>query len=181
MLRLTFSAEIIAELEYWRYYHPHPHPRVHQKMEVSYLKAKGLSNQPLCELAGICPNTLRNYFKQYLAGRIPALQSWQVGGDHSELEQHTDTLETYFRQHPAVSLKQAIHKIEELTGLKRSPKQVGVFLKKLGIKRLKSPAVSAKFDEEEQTEFKTHQLEPGLTEATAGLREVFFVDAAHFV
>jgi transposase len=44
--------------------------------------------------------------------------------------------------------------IEQLTGIKRSAKQVGVFLKKLGLKRLKTYAVPAKMDSEVQETFK---------------------------
>ncbi|NWJ45664.1 MAG: winged helix-turn-helix domain-containing protein [Chloroflexi bacterium] len=45
-------------------------------------------------------------------------------------------------------------KIEELTGLKGNPTQVGIFLKKLGLKRLKTYSVPAKFDQAQQTHFK---------------------------
>ena len=41
------------------------------------------------------------------------------------------------------SIPQAVKLIEHLTGLKRSPTQVGIFLKKLGLKRLKTYAVPA--------------------------------------
>jgi transposase len=44
--------------------------------------------------------------------------------------------------------------IEQLTGIKRSAKQVGVFLKKLGLKRLKTYAMPAKMDGEVQEAFK---------------------------
>ncbi len=117
-------------------------------MTVLYLKVNDLPNQQICELEDICQNTLRSYFKQFLLGEVAALQSWEVGGDHCELEQHTQTIETCFRQHPTLSLKQAAYKIEELTGIKRSPKLVGGFLKKLGVKRLKSQSTPAKFDEQ---------------------------------
>jgi hypothetical protein len=44
---------------------------------------------------------------------------------------------------------------EELTGLKRSPTQGRIFLKKLGLKRLKTAAVPAKLDADLQETFKT--------------------------
>lgn len=72
-------------------------------------------------------------------------------------------------------------KIEELTGLKGNPTQVGIFLKKLGLKRLKTYSVPAKFDQAQQTHFKKNELEPRLEEAKAAKRSVFFVDSAHLV
>jgi hypothetical protein len=42
-----------------------------------------------------------------------------------------------------------------LTGIKRSPTQVDVFLKKLGLKRLKTSAIPAKCDVQLQETFKT--------------------------
>jgi len=50
--------------------------------------------------------------------------------------------------------------IEQLTGLKRSHKQVGVFLKKLGLKRLKTYAIPAKADTEAQETFKKKNWSP---------------------
>jgi hypothetical protein len=56
-----------------------------------------------------------------------------------------------------------------------------VFLKHLGIKRRKVGMIPAKADTEKQAQFKQAELEPRLAEAQAGLRAVFFMDAAHFV
>ena len=53
-----------------------------------------------------------------------------------------------------MTIPQAVAKIEELTGLKRSPTQVGIFLKKLGLKRLKTYAIPAKMNVEAQETFK---------------------------
>jgi transposase len=77
-----------------------------------------------------------------------------VGRPSSELERHHQTLEEYFTLHPPASIPEAVKRIEELTGLKRSPTQVGIFLKKLGLKRLKTASVPAKFDAERQETFK---------------------------
>ncbi len=75
--------------------------------------------------------------------------------------------------------------IEELTGIRRSPTQVKVFLKKLGLRCRKVGFVPGKVTSppkiEEQEIFRQQQLEPRLVEAACGERCVFFVDAAHFV
>ena len=45
-------------------------------------------------------------------------------------------MEAYFKEHPPTTIPHAAAMIEELTGIKRSPTQVGIFLKKLGLKRV---------------------------------------------
>jgi hypothetical protein len=51
----------------------------------------------------------------------------------SELVQHVNSLEEYFRVNPAASIKEAQSEIETLTGIRRSETQVREFLKKNAI------------------------------------------------
>jgi transposase len=152
MLHLTFTQEEIEELHYQRYHHPHP--RVQMKMEALLLKAKGLPHHQIASCVGICENTLRTYLKQYQTGGIEALKVLQFHRPSSELSAHRDTIEAYFQAHPATTIPEAVKRIEELTGLKRSPTQVRIFLNKLGLKRLKTSAVPAKCDVQQQETFK---------------------------
>jgi transposase len=152
MLHLTFSQEDIKELDYQRYHHPHP--RVQRKMEALLLKAKGLPHRQIASCVGVCENTRRSYFRQYQSGGIEALKRLEFRRPTSDLEAYHDTIEASFQQHPATTIPQAVERIEELTGIKRSPTQVGVFLKKLGLKRLKTSAIPAKCNLEQQAGFK---------------------------
>lgn len=152
MLQLTFTEAEIKELDYQRY--NHPHPRVQRKMEALLLKAKGLPHHQIAHCLGVCENTMHSYLEQYQQGGIEALKQLDFYRPSSELEKHYDTLEAYFKEHPPTTIPHAAAIIEELTGLKRSPTQVGKFLKKLGLKRLKTYAVPAKMDVEEQETFK---------------------------
>jgi transposase len=152
MLHLTFSQEDIKELDDQRYHHPHP--RVQRKMEALLLKAKGLPHRQIASCVGVCENTVRSYFRQYQSGGIEALKRLEFRRPTSDLEASHDTIEAYFREHPATTIPQAVERIEELTGIKRSPTQVGVFLKKLGLKRLKTSAIPAKCNLEQQASFK---------------------------
>jgi transposase len=152
MLCLTFSEQDIKELDYQRYHHPHP--RVQRKMEALLLKAKGLPHYQIASCVGVCENTVRSYFKQYQAGGIEALKRLEFRRPTSDLEAHHDSIEAYFREHPATTIPQAAKRIEELTGLKRSPTQVRIFLNKLGLKRLKTTAIPAKCDVQQQASFK---------------------------
>ena len=54
-------------------------------------------------------------------------------------------------------------------------------MKRIGLKYCKIGMIPAKADVKVQEDFKKTKLEPRLEEAKAGLRAVFFVDAAHFV
>ena len=152
MIRLNLTEEQIKELEYQRYHHPHP--RVQQKMEVVLLKAKGLSNKQVTHCTGICENTLRSYVHEYEQGGIEALKQVKFYQPQSQLQEHRGTLEEYFKEHPPTTIPQAAHVIEQLTGIKRSEKQVRIFLNKLGMKRRKTCAIPAKCDVEAQETFK---------------------------
>jgi len=152
MLQLTFSEEEIKQLDDERY--NHPHPRVQRKMEAVLLKAKGLAHHQIAHCVGICGNTLHGYLEQYQQGGIDALKQVNFAKPTSELEEHHETLEAYFKEHPPTTIPHAVAMIEELTGLKRRPTQVRIFLKKMGSKRIKTYAVPAKVDVEAQEAFK---------------------------
>ncbi len=179
MLRLKFTQAEKQALNYQRFHHPHP--RVQLKMEVLWLKSQGLANAQIARLSGISQNTVRNYIYEYTMGGIEKLLEVNFYRPQSQLVIHKATVEEYFRQSPPTSIKEAVAKIEELTGIKRSPTQVRKFLKSMGLRCLKVGVIPAKADVEQQLEYQKNKLEPRLTEAKAGKRAVFFVDAAHFV
>ena len=97
---------------------------------------------------------LRYSFPPLAQGGIEALKQVRFRQPQSELQEHKTTLEAHFREHPPTSITQATHVIEQLTGIKRSEVQVGIFLKKMGMKRLKTCAIPAKCDVDEQEAFK---------------------------
>ena len=159
MLHITFSEQDIADLRYERYHHPHP--RVQMKMEALLLKSRNLPHHEIAACVGVSEPTLRTYFRAYLAGGIAALREVHFYRPESVLEQHHATLETYFTEHPPANAAQAAAAIEELTGIKRSPTQIRIFMKRLGLKRLKTFAIPAKCDQEQQATFKKKNLSRG--------------------
>ena len=179
MITIEFTAAEIEVLNYERYCHPHH--VVRQRMEVVWLKAHDLKHKEIARLAAVSPNTMRSYLRLYQAGGLAELKELHFYQPQSELAAHAVTLEAHFRDHPLATIKQAMHEIEELTGIKRSEPQVRQFLKGMGIKRRKVSSVPAKADPDEQAAFRAEQLEPRLEEAKAGKRAVLFADAAHFV
>jgi transposase len=179
MVKLEFTADEQQCLHYERYHHPHP--RVQRKMEALWLKSQGIAHRDISRLTGISSTTLTSYLRAYRDGGIEALKTLNFRRPESDLKAHQVTLEAHFRAHQPASIKQAMATIETLTGIRRSPDRVRLFLKQMGMKCRKVGVIPAKADVAAQETFKTTALEPRLAEAQAGQRAVFFVDAAHFV
>jgi transposase len=158
----------IQELRY-----EHAHPRVRRRMEALWLKSQGLEHQEICRLAGLSSNTLRTYLRLFQAGGIKKLTELNFYAPVSELERHRYQLETYFREHPPATLNEAAAKIEELTGLKRSPSAVGRFLNALGMAPRRVGTIPSKADPEKQEHFRVNELEPRLEQARQGKRAIF--------
>lgn len=128
---LEFTPEIVKALNYERFHHPVP--LVQRRMEVLWLKRHGLPHEQVAVLGNISETTLRAYFQLYLAGGIEGLKEVHFYHRESELVQHVNSLEEYFRVNPPASIKEAQSEIETLTGLRRSETQVREFLKKNSI------------------------------------------------
>lgn len=150
-------------------------------MEALYLKSQGYPHKEIAQLIRVTEPTLLSYLRDYQSGGITKLKALTFNRPQSELKQHQESLEAYFREHPPKTLAQAAAKIAELTGIVRSREQVRHFLKSMGMSCRRVGVIPAKADPEAQEEFVKKKLEPRLEEAKAGQRAVFFVDAAHFV
>ena len=151
MIKITFSESDVQALQQQRFAHPEAVVRV--KMEALYLKSQGVAHQDIARWCGISPNTLRRYFRQYLAGGLAQLQAKTRHCPHSALEAHRRQLQEAFQQHPPTSIVEAAARIAELTGIRRQPTQVRAFIKALGFKRLKVGSLTAKADAAQQERF----------------------------
>ncbi len=133
-------------------------------------------------IANVSVNTVTDYLRMYNTGGVEKLREVNFYRPQSKLVEFKSSIEDYFTKHPPASIKEAMDKIEEMTGLKRSETQIRKFLKEqLGFKRRKVAFVPAKADLQEQENFIKKSLEPRLKEAKQGKRKMFFVDASHFV
>ncbi|NJK52508.1 MAG: winged helix-turn-helix domain-containing protein [Leptolyngbyaceae cyanobacterium SU_3_3] len=94
-----------------------------------------------------------SYLRDYQSGGIAKLKQLTFYRPQSELKQHQESLEAYFREHPPKTLVQAAAKIEELTGIVRSREQVRVFLKSMGMGCRRVGVLPAKADADAQAEF----------------------------
>jgi transposase len=127
-IQLEFTSELVAEIRYQRF--NHLVPIVQRRMETLLLKAHGLSHEQIEEIVGVSGNTIREYFDLYQQGGIEKLKEINYNKPEGELVKHITSLETYFRENPPASIKEAQKEIEEITGVKRSETQVREFLKK---------------------------------------------------
>jgi transposase len=126
--QFEFSPEIVEEINYQRY--NHLAPLVQRRMDAIRLKAHGLLHQDIAKIIGIAENTLRDYFELYEQGGLEKLKEIHYYQPESELKEHIVSLETYFRDHPPASIKQAQPEVEVMTGVVRSETQIREFLKK---------------------------------------------------
>lgn len=179
MLQMKFTEEEIEQLHHQRFHHPHP--RVQQRCEVVYLKALDYSHQEIGRIVRVSQPTVRGYLEDYQASGLEKLKELDFYQPTSELLGHRETLEDEFKTHPPQTINEATKRIEEKTGIRRSPTQVKKFLKGLGVKRLKVGHIPAKADPAQQATFLEEELKPRLAEAEQGKRHVLFMDAAHFV
>jgi len=128
----------------------HIHPRVCQRMDALHLKSKGISNEQICNILGICNNTLLKYFKMYNAFGVDELRKINFNRPQSQLALYKDSIENYFIEHPPCSISEAASKIKELTGIERKETQVRKFLKSIGFRCLQVGVVPAKSLTEEK-------------------------------
>jgi transposase len=185
MRSFRFSAADLEAIAHDRYHHPDP--RVLRKMEVLWLKHHGLTHQDIAELAGVSRSSVQRYLDEYLHGGLEQIRRCPWVGPTSALDEHRPSLEEHFRQHPPRSLKEAQATIEQRTGIRRGLTQVRRFLHRLGLKPRKvaaipiPPKATPQEHAQKQAEFLEGELEPRLEQARAGLRQLYFVDASHFV
>ena len=156
MITVEFSPAELEKIERERYYSDHA--KVRRMMNALWLKSQGLSHGEICQLANVSSTTLTSYLKRYKELGLEQLLEPVYHIPISQLEEHTEEIKAYFEKHPVCTMKEASHKIEELTGIKRSSERVRIFLSKLGLRYRKTGMIPAKANPEKQEEFKKHTL-----------------------
>lgn len=151
MIRIEFSQAAIQQLEQERW--QHPDPRVQRRLHALYYKAMGCPHQEIERLVSVSAKTLRTFFRLYQAGGIEALKALHYPHPVSALAAQQTTIENEFRTHPAKSMKEAVQRIKDKTGVERSRFQVSRYLKQIGMSRLKVGQIPAKADVDKQADF----------------------------
>ncbi|MCP4697079.1 MAG: helix-turn-helix domain-containing protein [Gammaproteobacteria bacterium] len=147
MIRIEFTQEEIDVLDYERYHYPHP--MIQKRTEALFLKSRGYKHKDICGICRICKTSLAAYLKDYRDGGIDALKQLRFKRQSGMLNFHAASLEEYFREHPPRTVAEALAVIEERSGIKRGPTQIGDFLKRIGMKVRKVGSVPGKARDED--------------------------------
>jgi transposase len=128
MRAFVFGEEVLAEIRHERYHHPHP--RVQRKMEVLWLKSRGLTHAEIAALADVSPRSVQRYLDEFQEGGLDRVRRLGWQGRPCELDEHQASLEDHFLDNPPRSAREAQEAIERLTGIRRGLSQIRAFLKK---------------------------------------------------
>jgi len=131
-LRVTLTGDEQAVVHAEREAHPEAHVR--RKMLVLWLLHCGLTRAKAAEIAGLGRATVQRYVAAFRAGGLDGLRQWDVVGPVSDLAAHTAAIRASLTKTPVRTVAEACDRIETLTGLRRRPTQVRVFLAGLGFR-----------------------------------------------
>lgn len=185
MRNITFSEAEVQAIAHERYHHPDP--QVQRDMEILWAKHLGFTHEWIATLANVSRSTVQRRLTAYVQGGLERIRDVPTKAPRGELEAHRVSLEETLKARPVRSVKHARHLIEERTGIRRGLTQVRLFLHRLGLAPRKVAAIPIPPNRtlpehvKTQAEFRETKLEPRLAEARQGLRNVYFVDAVHFV
>jgi transposase len=112
----------------------HPCQHVRRKMLVLWLLHNGITRDKAALIARLGRATVQRYVAAFRDGGLDGLRAWGNKGPVSDLAAHAEAIKQEFTHEPVRSTAEAAERIERLTGIRRQPTQVRLFLKGLGLK-----------------------------------------------
>jgi len=180
MLQINISETEIQRLNYERFHYPCP--IVQKRMHIIYFKSvTNMSNTMIGQLAGVHRHCVKHWIDTYQNQGFESLLQFKYGTNKSELESHCESILKTFTECPPMSSSEAKSRIEDLTGISRSPTQIRQFMKRHGLRSIKTGHIPARADAEKQQQWVKLTLEPAIEEARKGECNLLFMDAAHFI
>jgi transposase len=180
MPRINLCKAQIQELNYERY--QYPSPIVQRRISAVYFRAiLDCSNSEIERLSDINRNAVGYWTNVYLTEGLAGLSILNYGTNVSKLERYSGSILQSFTDHPPMNVSEAKARIEEMTGISRSLTQVRAFMKKHGLRYIKTGHIPAKADSEKQQDWVKNILRPVVEEAKNGDCHLLFLDAAHFI
>ncbi|MCK9204471.1 MAG: IS630 family transposase [Bacteroidales bacterium] len=180
MLQLNLGKAETQRLKYENFYYPCP--VVQKRIHAVYMKATvKASNSTIWLLSGLSRQSVGHWVHIYQTDGFDALCQFNYGTNKSQLENHSVSILQSFTERPPMSAREAKSRIEELTGISRSPTQVRNFMGHQGLRFIKTGHIPAKADAEKQKEWVKTTLGPAIKEARKGECHLLFMDAAHFI
>jgi transposase len=179
MITINFTDSAIKTLQ--SLHQTHPHPTIRRRAHVLLLKSASIPHHRVAQITGYCENTVRHYLRVYLNEGILGLEKINFYRPAPKLKPFESIVREYIEKTPPTHIAKACADIEKLTGISLKQTQMRAYLTLLGIRCRKVSSVPAKVNLQAQQAFHDHELQPRLEEAKSGKRDVYFVDAAHFV
>jgi transposase len=180
MLATNLNESEIHRVNYERFHYPCP--LVQKRIHAVYLKkAFGFSNEMIGQMMDLSRNTVGQYVRAYDQNGLEALCQFRFGTNRSELENHSIGILESFSERPPMNSREAQARILEMTGISRSQTQIREFMKRHGLKYVKTGHIPAKVDEQRQAEWLEETLMPAIEQAQSGECVLLFMDAAHFI
>ena len=180
MLQRNLSQAEIQRLNYERYHYPCP--IVQKRIQAVFIKATTkFSDVETGEIAGLYRHSVSRWVQRYQTGGFESLCQYNYGTNKSEMENHSGSILSSFAERPPMSAREAKSRIEEMTGISRSPSQVRTFMKHHGLRYIKTGHIPAKADTGQQQQWVKTTLEPAIQKARNGECHLLFMDAAHFI
>jgi transposase len=180
MLQINLSEAEIKLLNYNRYHYPCP--IIQKRIHAVYLKATcKMSNEKVGNIVGLNRDTVGYWVRAYLKGGFIALSQFNYGTNKSELENFSTSILESLKALPPKSINEAKSRIEKITDIRRSPSQIRAFMKRNGLKYIKTGHIPAKADSEQQRKWIEEKLTPAIKEAENGKCHLLFLDASHFI
>jgi transposase len=140
MRHFQFSPTVLSQIERDRF--QHVDPLVQRRMEMLWLKAHGQEHALIAKLAGVSRPTVQRVLDLYEDGGLEAVRTFHWKTRPSALAEHRPLLEAEFRARPPHTVGEACQRIEQLTGVRRSPTRVREFLRQtMGLRWRKVAAV----------------------------------------
>jgi len=127
------------------------HSKTRLKSLVVYLKSYGLQHKEIRKICRITKPTLVSYLIEYNEKGIDSFKSLKWKGQSSKLNDYKEIIDKEFEKEPPKSINEAQDIIEQLTGIRRSPTQIRMFLKKLKYKYLKTGSIQGNGDGQDET------------------------------
>lgn len=152
MAAIKIEKKILDLIDHERY--THPLPMVQKRLHAIYLRIIGKKYREIAEIIGCSEASVGNWIRIFRDQGFEELKKIDMARPQSKLSLHQQTIEDFFRKNPPASIREAIVKIKELTGIERSERVVRDFLKSIGMGYRKSGRVPGKANLEEQAEFK---------------------------
>jgi len=152
MLRANYTEEEQNTFQQLRY--SYPDARIMRRFEILWLHARGKFAPEIATLVQQNPRTVRDVINMYKNGGLKLVTTIDSNRPTSDLEKYQTSIIEEFTLRPPATAKEAAARIEKLTGIKRSPERVRIFMANMGMKFRKTAAIPAKADLEKQEEFK---------------------------